>query len=93
MDFNESNESGMSASPVFFLPNQFVDPESLSELMANGKLFCVEMVVSEGDRNSTIDTKYFIPYVPPMGFNTHVLEQTKVSWLKVNNLMNRDRGN
>ena len=78
---------------LFCIPEGYVNSETVrKELMANGKLFVVDLFVGDDGPTSHVANKLIVPYATPIGFNTRVEAETEETWRRVSALMRRQGG-
>lgn len=68
---------------LFFIPNGILDDNSCFELFFNGKIFSIDLFKGE----ESIGTRYFVPYVNPIGFKIPVSENTKDKFLQISRMI------
>jgi len=78
---------------LFFIPDGYVTTDEVrGELMANGKIFVIDLRVGDEDPTSHVENKLVVPYATPIGFNTRLSANTEESWRRISDLMRRQGG-
>lgn len=84
--------SGKKGRLFFVREGDVADGEVQHQLMANGKLFSVNMVTIDEAGMHQLDEKLFVPYVTPIGFNVKVNEITKDAWKRISDFVRQNGG-
>ena len=74
---------------LFFLPEGYVTPEVIPELIANNKLLSINLFSLADEKDSLLENKLCVPYATPIGFNTAVQPETEATWRRINDLVSQ----
>jgi hypothetical protein len=78
---------------LFFLPDGYLtDGVTRTELLANSKLFSVDLFSIADGQASHLENKLCVPYATPIGFNTAIQPATEATWRRINHLISQQRG-